>query len=65
MASMAADAGADDRLEIGSLENTRTKRLKEIKKQQDMGDSVLSLYPRTLKTRNEWMRNFPSFQNYH
>ena len=53
MASMAADAGADDRLEIGSLENTRTKRLKEIKKQQDMGDSVLSLYPRTLKTRND------------
>ena len=53
MASMAADAGADDRLEIGALENTRTKRLKEIKKQQDSGDSILSSYPRTLKTRNE------------
>lgn len=53
MASMAADAGADDRLEIGALENTRTKRLREIKEQQDSGDSVLSTYPRTLKTRNE------------
>ena len=53
MASMAADAGANDTLEIGALENTRTKRLKQIKKQQDMGDNLLSEYPRTLKTRNE------------
>ena len=57
MASMAADAGADagadNRLEIGTLENTRTKRLKQIKKQQDSGDSLMSNYPRTLKTRND------------
>ena len=55
MAAMAADAGASssDSLEIGSLDRTRTKRMKEIREQQDIGDSFMSDYPRTLKTRNE------------
>tara|TARA_Y100000591_G_scaffold245521_1_gene216471 strand:- start:5349 stop:6869 length:1521 start_codon:yes stop_codon:yes gene_type:complete len=53
MAAMAADAGSSDSLEIGSLDRTRTKRMKEIREQQDIGDSFMSDYPRTLKTRNE------------
>ncbi len=52
---MAADAGdsSSDSLEIGSLDRTRTKRMKEIREQQDSGDSLMSNYPRTLKTRND------------
>ena len=54
MAAMAADDSAGSgSLEIGSLDRTRTKRMKEIREQQDMGDSLMSNYPRTLKTRNE------------
>ena len=42
-----------DLLETGSLERTRTKRLKEIASQQREDDDFMVGYPRTLKTREE------------
>ena len=60
---MAADAGSNDTLEIGALENTRTKRLKQIKKQQNAIKIWLSWFQHfhlTMKFRDSFNHRDPS-----